>query len=136
MFHHRCQFYRIREQIIKRNFRENVVDRRRKMGRNKPRFMALRALGRSRVMTARPLGKTAPFTKSSPEAIVERLRRRRGAAAEVVARRRESEDADAARRRERLSWTRMSSPVSGSTPIPTPFTILFLYIIMRILLRM
>lgn len=27
--------------------------------------MALRALGRSRVMTARPLGKTLPFTNSS-----------------------------------------------------------------------
>lgn len=27
--------------------------------------MALRALGRSRVMTATPLGKTRPFTKSS-----------------------------------------------------------------------
>jgi hypothetical protein len=29
-----------------------------------PRFMALRALGRSIVMTARPLGKTFPFTNS------------------------------------------------------------------------
>ena len=48
----------------------------------KPRFMALRALGRSRVMTATPLGWTLPFTKSSPAAeaaaMIAKLRIERG----------------------------------------------------------
>lgn len=61
--------------------------------------MALRALGRSRVMTATPLGKTRPFTNSSAAAAAmatKRRPRRRGTRLGLGARVWEEEEKKAA----------------------------------------
>lgn len=47
-------------------FNSNLPESKRKVRRKyEPKFMALRAFGRSSVMTATPLGKTFPLTNSS-----------------------------------------------------------------------
>lgn len=79
-----------------------------------PRFMALRALGRSRVMTATPFGCTEPRTKSSAAAAAAMASKlRRGEEKPRVSRKRVETNDDVPNMREAPTGLLITLPLEG-----------------------